>query len=179
VEVGPAFRMLQMFGEGNTIEEAARNDGPNFVNAVALANLPNGTGLPSLVDMAQKGADPSRQAVAVEMIAQLAGQNPQALETLAQMAQRGEIRNSVWEKLAPILGGDHYQLADPQTPAPDPTVPGKAGQNVAIINAVTTPDQANQRIAVIDRFLGLVGQDSAAAAALLRQRNLLSARFNN
>ena len=81
------------------------------------------------------------------------------------MALNGQIRNSVWEKLAPILGGDQYQID------------GSGGDlNYAIGNVATTADEISKRIALIDKFLGAVAADSAAAAALLRQRGILSGK---
>jgi hypothetical protein len=128
--------------------------------------------------MAQNpNADASGKTIATEMIAQLAGQNSQALETLAQMAQKGQIDNSLWVKLAPILGGDQYQISSStgQTSGGDATASGSQGY--AIVNGATTPDQINERIALIDKFLGLVSGDSAAARALQQQRSLLAEKL--
>jgi hypothetical protein len=173
-ELGPAFRMLQNYGEPNRTADGAESDPASFYNALALANLPDAQGLPSLVQMAQSSdANSSGKIVATEMIAQLAGQNSQALDTLVQMAQGGQIRNSTWEKLAPILAGDQYQIststADQSLSATSPPY--------TIVSSVTTPDQINQRLAIIDRFLGLVPSDSAAAASLQHQRGILVARL--
>jgi hypothetical protein len=183
VELGPAFRILQSYGEANTTADLAKNDPSSFYNAIAMANLPDAQGLPSLIQMASReagsGPDPSQQIIATEMIAQLASQNSQALETLVQMAQKGQIRNSVWEKLAPILGGDQYQLGGSATQNSGGEEGAAANQKYAVINSATTPDQINQRIALIDKFLGLVSVDSAAAAALQHQRGILSGKLSN
>jgi len=139
VELGPAFRILQNYGEANTTADLAKHDPSSFYNAIAMANLPDAQGLPSLI----------------------------------QMAQKGQIRNNVWEKLAPILGGEQYQLGGASGPAPggDPAAAGNA--NYSIVNGATTPDQINQRIVLIDKFLTLVSADSAAAASLQHQRGIL------
>jgi len=178
LELGPAFRILQNYGEANTIADAAKNDPGNFGNALAMANLPDGQGLPALIQMAQNSSPgASGQTIATEMIAQLAGQNSQALETLMQMAQKGQIPNNVWTRLAPILGGDQYQAGSStgQNPGGDPVAAGN--QNYAVVNGATTPDQINQRLALIDQFLGVVAGDSAAAKALQNERGLLSAKL--
>ncbi|MEY2429943.1 MAG: hypothetical protein QOJ40_2828 [Verrucomicrobiota bacterium] len=167
VEIGPVFRLLQNYGEAGTGSEAAKNEKVDA--AIAMANLPDGQGLPSLIEMAQNSSG-GAQTIATEMIAQLAGQNPQAVDTLMQMAQNGQIANNVWVKLAPILGGDQYQSGNS-------TAGSAGGQNYSIVNGATTPDQVNQRIGLIDKFLGAVPQDSAAAAALQHERDALSGKL--
>jgi len=150
-----------------------------------MANLPDAQGLPTLIQMASvsvsgSSPDAAGQTIAIEMIAQLAGQNSQALDTLTQMAQKGQIRNSVWEKLAPILAGEQYQLGDntaAQNAAGNEEASGN--QKYSIVSAANTPDQISQRIGLIDKFLGLVGSDSAAAAALNHQRSILNGRLSN
>ena len=171
VEVGPAFRMLQTYWNANTTADAANNDPLQFYNAVTLANLPDGAGLNSLIQMAQNPGAGS-QTIATEMIAQLAGQNSQALDTLAQMAQNGQITQDIWVKLAPILGGGQYQIGGSSG-----AQLSAGGQNYALVDSATSPDQINQRIALIDKFLGFVPDDSAAAAALQRQRSVLAGKL--
>jgi hypothetical protein len=173
VELGPAFRILQNYGAANTTADAAKNEPANFNNAIILANMPEGQGLSALVQMAQNsGSSASGQTIATEMIAQMAGQSSKAVDALMQMAQNGQISNGTWEKLAPILGGDQFQISNPVArDSGDPNAPLDRGYTV--VNGATTADQINQRIALIDKFLGVVPSDSAAAASLRNQRNLL------
>jgi hypothetical protein len=179
IELGPAFRIIQNYGDANTTAGAAKNEPANFNNAINLANMPEGQGLAALVQMAENPSSASGQTIATEMIAQMAGQNSKAIDALMQMAQNGQISNGTWEKLAPILGGDQYQIAN--SPAQSANADTTASQNpgLTIINNATTSDQINQRIALIDQFLGLVPSDSAAAASLRNQRNLLNAKLGN
>jgi len=175
IEIGPLFRLVQIYG-GNTIDDSVRGDAGGFYNAIAAANLPNAQGLPSLVQMAQNSSGGS-QSIATEMIAQLAGQNSVALDALTQMAQKGQIPNSVWMKVAPILGGDQYQL-NTSAPSGANSPSGSTEQNYSVVNNATTPDQINQRIAMIDGFLGYVPEDSAGANALRHERDVLSGKLN-
>ena len=168
VEVGPAYRVFESYGGGGAGDDIAQTDPANFYNALALASQPQGQGLQSLTQMAMdSGAGLSAQTIATEMIAQLAGDNTLAFQTLMQMAQSGEIRNSVWQKLAPLLAGGQYQAGEPSGTA------SPANRNYTIVNRATTPDQINQRIGLIDKFLGIVAEDSAAAAALRYERGAL------
>jgi hypothetical protein len=179
VEVGPAYRMLDAYG--GELDELAKTEPSLFYNAIVMANSPDGQGLQSLVQMAQSsGPGASGQSIATEMIAQLAGQNLQALDTLMRMAENGQISNRLWARLAPILGGDQYQIGTP--PAAFSTSPENnpnSAPSYTMVNSATTPDQINQRIALLDRFLGLVSPNSAPAAALLHQRDLLAAKLSN
>lgn len=177
-EVGPAFHMLQTYGSANTIEEVAKTDPVNFYNALNLASLPDGQGLQSLVQMAQNSTGGS-QTVATQMIAQLAGQDPQALDTLLQMAQNGQISNGAWMRMAPILGGEQYQIDSSAAQTSGTGADGDSGLNYSIVNSATTPDEINQRIALIDRCLAAVPADSSAANALQHQRDLLAAQLTN
>lgn len=174
VELGPAFRILQNYGAANTTADAAKNEPANFNNAINLANMPEGQGLGALVQMAENSSSASGQTIATEMIAQMAGQNSKAIDALIQMAQNGQISNGTWEKLAPILGGDQFQIGTGQSSS-DPN--GSQNPGFTIANSATTSDQINQRIALIDKFLSIVPSDSAAAASLRNQRNLLSGKL--
>ncbi len=179
IEVGPLYRVLENYGGGNAGENVAQSDPLKFQAALALANLPDGQGLSGLMQMAgDSSAGASGQVVATEMIAQMAGQNVRALDALMQMAQNGQIRNAVWQKLAPILAGDEYQLAGPDAnSASAPGGPDGAAQVYSVINRATTPEQINQRISLIDRFLAVVGEDSSAAAALRHERGILTGKL--
>jgi len=176
VELGPAFRILQNYGAANTTADAAKNEPANFNNAINLANMPEGQGLGALVQMAENSSSASGQTIATEMIAQMAGQNSKASDALMQMAQNGQISNGTWEKLAPILGGDQFQIAGLAAQnSGDPNASQNPGFSVA--NSATTSDQINQRIALIDKFLGVVPSDSAAANSLRNQRDLLAGKL--
>jgi hypothetical protein len=174
-ELGPAYRILNTYSEAGTAEDTAKRDPINFSNAVAMANLPDGQGLQSLIQMAQNpNPDAGGKTVATEMIAQLAANNAQAVDTLMQMAQNAQISNRVWTRLAPILGGDQYQFQfGPGAGVSD------GGTPYTVVNNVTSSDQINQRIGLIDRFLGVVAPDSSAASALLHERQVLVARLSN
>lgn len=172
-EVGPAFRMLQNYGTSSTIDEMAKTDPVNFYNALNLAGLPDGQGLASLLQMAQSSS-PGSQSIATEMIAQLAGDNPQALDSLLQMAQKGQISNGAWMRMAPILAGDQYQIDSSGAQA------ANAGDlNFTVVNSATTPDQINQRIALLNQIMGYVTPGSAAEKSLEHERDQLLARLGN
>jgi hypothetical protein len=174
-ELGPAYRILNTFGENATAESTAERDPATFYNALSIASLPDGQGLPDLLKMARNTSpEASGKILATEMIAQLAGQSSQAMDALTEMAQNNQISNRVWTRLAPILGGDEYQLS---SNAQGPGAPDTGAYS--IVNSVSTPQQINQRIELIDHFLSMVDPNSSASYALLQQRNSLASRLGN
>ena len=158
------FRILQTYGGANS-GNAANSDPVQLYSAVQLANLPNGQGLSSLVQMAQTSSG-SSQAIATQMIAQMAGQNTDALTALSKMAQNGQIQAGDWVHLAPILGGDQYQF-------------DSSGQNPTMVSSATTPDQIDQRLMLIDAFMNLVPDGSGAQKALQQEHSVLVGRLGS
>jgi hypothetical protein len=174
-ELGPAYRILNAFGEAGTAESTAERDPATFFNALSIASLPDAQGLPDLVKMAgASNPEASGKILATEMIAQLAAQSSQAVDALADMAQKNQISNRVWTRLAPILGGDEYQLSSD-------TTTGASGDSrtYSVVNTANTPDQITQRIELIEHFLTMVQPDTSAAFALQRQRDILAVRLSN
>jgi hypothetical protein len=170
VELGPALRILNTYGTADMADAPPSHVSAKLGDAAALARLADAGGLDALIQVAGNSkSDPSERAVASLMIAQLAGQNDKALESLIRMAGNEEISNSTWQQIAPILGGNQYEpgAATPNSP------------NYSIVNVASTPEQINQRISMIDYFLNVVSADSAAAAALRQQRGMLAGKLSN
>lgn len=164
-EIGPAYRALQNYSAPGTTADAANNDPLDFYNAVQLANLPNGQGLSTLLQMEQNSAGAS-QAIATDMIAQMAGQNGDALTALAQMAQNGQISQNEWVQIAPILAGAQYQM-------------NSAGDDYTVVNSGMTQDQINQRIQMLNTLMGFVPEGTGGAKAMQQEINTLSAESGN
>jgi len=163
-ELGPAYRTLQTFGNANSTADAANSDPVDFYNAVQLANMPNGQGLSSLLQMEQSSSGTS-QAIATDMIAQMAGQNGDALTALAQMAQNGQISQNEWLQIAPILGGSQYQMnsSDDDYTVSDPNL---------------TPEQIGQRIQMLNTFMNFVPPGTGGYKAMQQEISTLSGMGN-
>jgi hypothetical protein len=180
VELGPAYRVLDVYGG---VHEHAQTDPVLFHTAIAMANLPDGSGAGPLLALAQnQSPDAWGRAIATEMVAQLATQNDQARAGLVQMAQQQQISDRIWQRVASILGGEQYQLGTVGTEGSADARTGTSPEGVpmrsyTVVNAATTPEQIAQRIGLIDQFLGIVAQNSTAAAALQQQRLLLAGRL--
>jgi HEAT repeat protein len=152
-----------------------------FYSAIALAALPDSAGVPSLIQMAQ-GTIPGSQAAAAQALAQLAPQNPQALNTLLDMAKGGQLTDSMLAQLAPYLAGRQYQLGPPQDPSAGGYLTFHMANGNQDFSAYDTggslsPPQLTQRIAIIDQLLQAIpSTDPSAQDALQEQRNALAAR---
>ena len=164
-EVGPAYRTLQNFGSANTTADAANSDPVDFYNAVQLANMPNGQGLSTLLQIEQNSSGTS-QALATDMIAQMAGQNGDALTALGQMAQNGQISQNEWLQIAPILGGAQYQM-------------DSSGDNYTVSNPNLTPDQIGQRIQMLNTFMNFVPQGTGGYKAMQQEISTLGGQMGN
>jgi hypothetical protein len=164
-ETGPAFRALQNFGNANTTADAATADPVDFYNAVQLANMPNGQGLSSLVQMEQNTTGTS-QTIATDMIAQMAGQNGDALTALAQLAQNGQISQNEWLQIAPILGGAQYQM-------------NSAGDDYTVANGGLSANQINQRLQMLNTFMNFVTPGTGGYKAIQQQITTLGGQTGN
>jgi HEAT repeat protein len=152
-----------------------------YYSAIALAALPDGAGVPSLIQLAQ-GTAPGNQAAAAQELAELAPQNTQALTSLLDLAKSGQLSDTILAQLAPFLAGRQYELGPP----PDPAAGGNLTFHMANGNedfssfdasGTLTQAQITQRISIIDQLLQVIpATDAATQDALQGQRNALAGR---
>ena len=152
-----------------------------YYSAIALATLPDGAGVPSLIQIAQ-GTVPGNQAAAAQALAELAPQNSQALNTLLELAKGGQLPDPILAQLAPYLGGREYQLGPPADAAAGGYLTfhmANGNQDFSAFDgsATLTQAQIGQRISIIDQLLQVIPSTAPAAQdALQQQRNALLAR---
>ena len=182
--VAPLFQLLATAsanGTDVTPDLSQYSDKWPYYSSIELASLPNGAGVASLVQIAQQNTGVN-QSAAVQALAQLAPQNSQALTSLVNMVQQGQLSDTALADLAPYLTGRQNELGSPANP------PGTAIQGLHLANgnqdylmadteSTLTPAQVTQRLSVIDQLLQAVpATDTAAQAALQGQKNALSGR---
>jgi len=168
VELGPAYRILNVYGEALNAEAAAERQPASFTQAMQLANQPNGEGLHALLQMAQNpNPQASGRILATEMIAQLAARDDEALKSLLQMAGKDQISNRAWTLIAPILAGGQFQA--------DPNATGAA---FTLVDTATTPAQVRDRMEMVNHFLQSLDPDSAGASALKAELQHLRTKLN-
>jgi len=182
--VGPLFQLLSSAAANGTDVSAdlAQYSGKwPYYAAIELTTLPNGAGVPSLIQIAQNSAG-TGQAAAVQALAQMAPQNSQALTALVDMAQQGQLSDFVLSQIAPYLSGRENQLG----PATNPSGTTSQGLHIAsgnqdftavdLLNALT-PAQVAQRVSVIDQLLQAIpASDTQSQQALIQQKSTLTGR---
>jgi hypothetical protein len=181
-DLGPVFQLLQNYGDASVVAELERNASKwNYYSAFALANLPSGEGIPSLIRLAQESTSSSSRGVALEALAQVAVQNPNATAAMVELAKAGKISDRYWLAAAAALGGDRYFIRDTGS---DTAVPVGSGVKTYHLEAsnqnfYTAPawggmsnEQISQRLAIIDQLLS-VNPSPAVVQALQSARTLL------
>lgn len=172
-DVAPLFEVLNRFGGDSVVpdlEEASTNW--NYYAAMALAELPEGAGVPSLVQMAQE----KKGIIPLQMLAQLAPENADARAALLEQANANEIPASAWPYLQAVLEGKRFHFADSvfDASADAASLNGmnivhiaNGNQNYYMATDATrlSPEHIDQQIALVNE-LAAVAQGSAAIEAL-------------
>jgi hypothetical protein len=180
--VGPLFQLLAAAAaKGTDVSADLTQYGAKwpYYASIELANLPNGAGVSSLIQLAQNSGG---QSAAAQALAQLAPQNTQALNSLLDMAKQGQLSDTQLAQLAPYLGGRENDLGPTANPG------GTSSQGIHIASGnqdfsaaefanSLTPDQVTQRISIIDQFLqSIPADDTLGQQALQQQKAALAAR---
>ena len=183
-DVGPLFEVLQQYGGAGVVPDLERATGQwRYYAAIALAGLPDGAGVPSLIQMVEdpNGAAKGGRQAALQMLAEVSPQYPAASTALIEQAKLNQIPNATWINISEVLAGHSYQIGSPEA---DGAGTG-SGSNIKSYHlefgnqnffsspnpAVLNTDQINQRVSLIDQLLAV---NSNATAAELLQRSRAS-----
>ena len=108
-DVAPLFEVLNRYGGISAVPHLEQASGNwNYYASMALAQLPDGAGVPSLVRMAQE----QKGTIPVQMLAQLATANPVARNALLELAGMKMIPSSAWPHLQSVLEGQQCHFSD-------------------------------------------------------------------
>jgi hypothetical protein len=108
-DVAPLFEVFEKYGDATTVQELTKSASQwGYYSAVALAQLPEGAGITSLIDMAQGSS--SARLNALEMLAQVSTQYPEARTALLDITSSNKILPSDWPYLTRLLAGDEYHF---------------------------------------------------------------------
>ena len=144
-------------------------------SVMALANLPSGEGIPSLIRLAQE-AKGSPGGVALEALGQVAIHSAEASAALVEMARDGKFSDYYWLSTVAALGGEQCFITD--TGLDNGSIPAGSGlksyhleasnQNFYSLPAPggMSPEQIDERVAIIDRLLAI--HPSAAVVQALQ-----------
>ncbi len=182
-DVGPLFDVLARYGGANAVADfqQAASSPYKYYATIALADLPEGAGVPALVQMV---TDPKNQAVgsriaALQALAQLSPDHADARNVLMEQARQGTIPGATWINIASSLSGDKFQIGNPTT-ANNPNLRtwhlSYGNQNYFASPGPLTADQVQQRLGLVDQFLTVNANNPIAQTALQDARNKLTAR---
>lgn len=98
-DVGPLFGVFQQYGGAAALPDLENALSQwKYYSAITLMNLPEGAGIPALVQMAQGSPEvpKSAQLVALQMLAQVAQQYPDARAALLEQARQNQIPGATY-----------------------------------------------------------------------------------
>lgn len=180
-DMGPLFLVSQGYGDANTVADLEKSASKwNYYSALALANLPSGAGVPTLVRLAQESTGTGIRGAAMEALAQVAVQHPVAGAALVELARSGQMSDKSWIAAAAALEGIRYLIRD--NGLDSALVPVGAGvksyylarSNQHFYSAPAwggmSTEQIQQRIKLIDQLLA-VSPSAAVAQALQNARD--------
>jgi hypothetical protein len=185
-DVAPLFEVLQKYGGAAVIGELQKATGQwGYYGPISLAQLPDGAGIPSLVQMAQdpKISNATRDA-ALLSLAQVFDQSPQARSALVEQAKANGISEFAWRIMAPVLAGDRLGFLDSAFDNRQ-GVPEVAGlrttstsdnQHFFSIPSDVSQAQADQRISLIDEMLAAT-TDPVGQEVLQQSKSALANRL--
>jgi hypothetical protein len=188
MDIGPVFEVLQKYGGDTAAQELEQASSKwNYYGPMALASLTNGAGVPSLIRLAQDadGQHRSTSRFAMQMLAQLASQYPDAEKALLEQAKAQKVPDTAWYGIASALAGtqmypstSYLDTAVPPANTRDPksySIPVNQQHYRSFdVSLNWTPEQIQRQIQLIDQ---LRTTSPAAAAALEPTRAALAARL--
>jgi hypothetical protein len=186
-EVALLFQVLQTYGDPSVaadLQKALPQYG--YYATMALAGMPSGDGIPSLIQLAQDsaGTGTSQAKFVLQMMAQMSVQYPDAGAALVELARQHQVPESAWGLIAQGLAGDQYQFT---RQLPDDTFPIVGGPGVKTYHIESgnqnffstafpenwSPTEIDQRRALIDQLLA-VNSSPVAVDALQKARGWLA-----
>src|SRR5205814_7452182 len=100
-DVGALFQVLQNYGDATTAAALSQLQSKwNYYATLALAGLPGGEGVPSLIRQAQDAAAGAggKSTLTFQLLAQIATEYPDAGAALIEQAKRNQIPDAAWRK---------------------------------------------------------------------------------
>jgi len=190
-DVAPLFEVLQRYGGTGIIGDLQNSAASwSYYATLTLGKLPDGAGVPSLIELAQvrpDGQSGTARLQALQMLAQLATENPDARTALLQQAQANQIPANLWPYLARPLAGDRAQVLDSVFNENLPTlVEASTGRSHIAYNnqnffyapadGQLTAEQVGQQLALVEE-LAAATSDPDAQRVLEQARLLLNQRL--
>jgi len=154
-DISPLFETFQALGDANDVsllKQAVTKW--NYYPTLALAGLPNGVGIPALIQLAQDPAISSLGSgdFALRPLAQAALQYPDAAGALVDDARQNRVPASAWPTVGASLAGTYIQYGNQLFGSTAPSLDWSAteiNQRIALVNqllAATSSPVARQSL---------------------------------
>ena len=186
-DVAALFELLEQYGGADAVADLKRSAPQwNYYAAIALSQLPDGAGVPSLIEMAAGPEGGGVKAAALLTLTQMAAQSPDARAALIQQARLNQLSASSWASLMPMLAGDQIVFqntaSDNSLSGLSPTDLRQTHISLGNQNFFTAPlgartvEQINQLQSLITELLA-VTSDPAGRDALQQAKARLEQRL--
>jgi hypothetical protein len=184
-DVAPLFEVFVKYGDSSVASELQQSSKQwSYYATMSLAHLPDGAGIPSLVEMAQGTSGGSLNAL--QMLASLAPQSTEARAALLQEASANKITPYGWATLVSGLAGDEFHFVGAAFDNTGALISSSGVQTSHIQSGNQnfysappagglTADQIAQRTTLLDELRSVTSNQSAIQA-LQQARDLLAKR---
>jgi hypothetical protein len=184
-DVAPLFEVLKTYGDASLVPELAQRARRwGYYSVATLAQLPDGAGIPSLIQIAQGETWTSgARDAAWQMIAQVASEYPDARAALIEQVRQNKLSTFNWASMSTLLGGDQIQFKhgayEPllRDGPSSTTASGDQCLFAAPTMESMRPARMNQQMALLDELLA-VAPNPTATLALQQSRALLLRRIS-
>jgi hypothetical protein len=162
-DVAPLFEVFQHYGDTSAIGDLERAAARwNYYATIALANLPDGAGIPSILHFADSASGSDNRVVALEMVAQLATASPDARQFLLSQVKANQIPPNLWPYLGSPLAGDQYFPVDSAI-TQYPQLQSSSDLKTTRINS------GNQNLYMLPGYQSLTADEISARIALVQE----------
>jgi hypothetical protein len=186
-DVGPLFGVLQQYGGAEAVPELQTLSSKyKYYSAIALAAMPDGAGVPTLIGMLREPNGPPKgsHTAALEALAQVAPNHPQAQASLVEQAKLNQVPDALWGNVASAIAGQQMfignVIGDGYTPSSgDKTYHLSFGNQHFYSTAhgvKMTEEEVTRRMALLDELARETAANTAAQTAIQQARTTLQAR---
>lgn len=166
----PLLELYQRIGDASVVPDLEKavteKSAWRYQAALALSELPDGVGVPALIQLAKNPAVNAQDQgdLAYRALAQVAAKYPDARNALVEQARAGQVPATAWPGIASALSGTYvfsygYQVFG-------------LPENLPMI----APSQIPQQVALLDQLIAATS-DPAAQTALREHRAALATRM--
>jgi hypothetical protein len=188
-DVAPLFQVLQHYGGADVVADLEGSATQwNHYAMIALAQLPDGAGVPALIQIAtgQEGSSSGTRLAALQTLASMTPNSADARASLLDLARQGSLSPYEWAALVPFLGGNQtvYQdstfgnsVAGINPTQLHATYISSSGQSIWTVPLAMTPQQIPEQEKFIDNLAAAAKGPAGVQASFNQSKNSLATRL--